>query len=119
MIFLMDGCCEPLVCLLEKNHYCHCLNSGSLSGLWVLWFLPFSFGVFLIKIDASLSLIYCCLVGFVVGLIFVEPILAHKEGKVIFRTIVFDSLSQHQPTILNLLLIVFIDTILIHATFNG
>ena len=41
----------------------------------------------------SLWLLYCCLVGFFF-FFFVEPILAHKEGNVIFRFIVFSSLSQ-------------------------
>ena len=44
-------------------------------------------------------MIYCCLVGFLLAQLFVEPIfLAHKEGKVIFKTIAFSSLSQQSGT---------------------
>ena len=58
-------------------------------------FYHFHLGVFHVKIVALLWLIYCFFVGFVVGLFFfVQPILTHKEGKVIFRIIVFGSLSQ-------------------------
>ena len=55
-------------------------------------FYPFHSGVFHVKIVVSLLLIYCCLVGSVVlASLIVEPILAHKEGNVIFRIIVFGS----------------------------
>ena len=48
-------------------------------------FHPFHLGVFPEKIVASLWLIYYYLVGFIVlAILFVEPILAYKEGKVIF-----------------------------------
>ena len=58
-------------------------------------FYPFHLRVFHVKIVVALWLIYCCLVGFIVlGILFVEPILAHKEGNVIFRFIVFGSLYQ-------------------------
>ena len=58
-------------------------------------FYHFHLGVFHVKIAALLWLIYCFFVGFVVGLFFfVQPILTHKEGKVIFRIILFGSLSQ-------------------------
>ena len=57
-------------------------------------FYPFHLEVFRVKIVVSLWLIYYCLVGFIVlAYLFVEPILAYKEGNVIFRIIVFGSLS--------------------------
>ena len=47
------------------------------------------------KIVVSLWLIYCSLVGFIVlESLFFETILAHKDGNVIFRIIVFGNLSQ-------------------------
>ena len=65
-------------------------------SLWLLYlFLPFSFGGFprqnccLIVVGILLFGWLCCWLIF-----FVEPILAHEEGNVIFRFIVFDSLSQ-------------------------
>ena len=62
-------------------------------------FYSFHLEVFRVKIVFSLWLIYCCLVGFIMlAYLFVEPILAHKEGNVIFRIIVFSSLSQHFPS---------------------
>ena len=43
-------------------------------------FYPFHLRVFHVKIVVALWLIYCCLVSFIVlGILFVEPILAHKE----------------------------------------
>ena len=48
-------------------------------------FYPFHLWVFHVKIVVSLWLIYCYLVAFVVlASLIIEPILAHKEGKVIF-----------------------------------
>ena len=56
---------------------------------------PFHLRVFHVKIIVSLWLIYCCLIAFVVLVsLIVEPILTHKEGNVIFRIIVFGSLSK-------------------------
>ena len=59
-------------------------------------FYLFHLGVFYIKIVISLWLIYCCLVGFVVlANLIIKPILAYKEGNVIFSIIiVFGNLSR-------------------------
>ena len=44
-------------------------------------FYPFHLGVFHVNIVASLWLIHCCLVDFIVlAILFVEPILAHKRS---------------------------------------
>ena len=55
-------------------------------------FYPFHLGVFHVKIVVSLWLTYYCLVGFIMlASLIVKPILAHKDGKIIFRIIVFGS----------------------------
>ena len=62
---------------------------------WSPDFYPFHLGVFHIKIIVSLWLIYCFLVSFVMlASLIVEPILAHKVGKVIFRIVAFGSVFQ-------------------------
>ena len=52
---------------------------------WSGGFYPFHLGVFKVKFVTSLWLIYCCFIAFIMlAILFVEPILTHKEGKIIF-----------------------------------
>ena len=73
MILLMYGCCEPLVCLLEKNLVKPIVVIVEIVEVYVAYvsrgFYPFHLGLFHVKIVVSLWLIYCCLNGFVVALI--------------------------------------------------
>ena len=55
-------------------------------------FYPFHLVVFQVKI--VIIMVAILLFGWLFFFFFVEPILAHKEGNVIFRFIVFSSLSQ-------------------------